>query len=267
MQSRRCPGTARRIVLYKAEGDLMALRNATLLFAFGLLNAIFTVAIAQDSPSQNQGSALPAQSSVIPKLPLPSGPFGIGRIAYEWTDASRSESHSPDPHAHRDLMVYLWYPSPRKEVGRSGEYLPGAKQMDAKSDVQSAMREDFETDWPFVVSGAITSHAINNGPVAKAPAQFPLVIFSHGNGGTSFGYTSLIEDLVSHGYVVAAVEHTYTATAIVFPDGRIVTAYRKPVAGLPPWRGIPANDEGSRASDQHRCRRFDLRDEQTEPIE
>jgi predicted esterase len=212
----------------------MALRNATLLFAFGLVNAIFTVAIAQDSPSQNQGSALPAQSSVIPKLPLPSGPFGIGRIAYEWTDASRSESHSPDPHAHRDLMVYLWYPSPRKEVGRGGEYLPGAKQMDAKPDVQSAMREDFETDWPFVVSGAITSHAINNAPVAKAPAQFPLVIFSHGNGGTSFGYTSLIEDLVSYGYVVAAVEHTYTATAVVFPDGRIVTAYRKPVAALPP---------------------------------
>jgi hypothetical protein len=48
------------------------------------------------------------------------------------------------------------------------------------------------------------------------------------------GYTSLIEDLVSDGYVVAAVEHTYTATAVVFPDGRIVIAYRDPVASRSP---------------------------------
>jgi len=28
--------------------------------------------------------------------------------------------------------------------------------------------------------------------------------------------------LVSHGYVVASIEHTYTASAVVFPDGRVV---------------------------------------------
>jgi hypothetical protein len=39
---------------------------------------------------------------------------------------------------------------------------------------------------------------------------------------------------VSHGYVVAAVEHTYTAAAVVFPDGRIVTAYRDPVGSRSP---------------------------------
>jgi dienelactone hydrolase len=212
----------------------MSLRNATLFFACGVANAILAVAIAQSLPSHNPDSASPAQSSTTPELPPPSGPFGVGRTAYEWTDASRSESHSPDPQVHRDLMVYLWYPSPRKEVETKGEYLPGARQMNAKPEVQSSMKGDFETVWPLVVSGSITSHAINNAPVAKTSAPFPLVIFSHGNGGTSFGYTSLIEDLVSHGYVVAAVEHTYTATAVVFPDGRIVTAYRDPVAGRSP---------------------------------
>jgi hypothetical protein len=223
----------------------MALRNATLLLTFGVLNAVLTVAIAQDSSSQNHGSALSAQPSGIPKLPIPSGPFGIGRIAYEWTDVSRLETHSPNPAAHRDLMVYLWYPSSPKELGKSGEYLPGAKQMNADSDVQSAMKGDFEANWPLVVSGAITSHAINNALIAKAPAQFPLVIFSHGNGGISFGYTCLIEDLVSHGYVVATVEHTYTAGAVVFLDGRIVTAYREPVAGLSPEQAFQQMMKGA----------------------
>jgi predicted dienelactone hydrolase len=36
----------------------------------------------------------------------------------------------------------------------------------------------------------------------------------------------LIEDLVSHGYVVAAIEHTYTASAVVFPDGKVVPAHQ-----------------------------------------
>jgi dienelactone hydrolase len=212
----------------------MSLRSATLFFACGVANALCAVAIAQSVPSQNPDLASPEQTSITPELPSPSGSFGVGRIAYEWTDVSRSESHAPDSQAHRDLMVYLWYPSPRKDVATKGEYLPGAKQMNATPEVQSAMKGDFETLWPLVVSGSITSHADRNAPVARTQAPFPVVIFSHGNGGTSFGYTSLIEDLVSHGYVVAAVEHTYTATAVVFPDGRIVTAYRDPVASRSP---------------------------------
>jgi dienelactone hydrolase len=212
----------------------MLSRSVTPFFACGAANAILAVAIAQSVPSQNPDSASPAQPSTTSQLLSPSGPFGIGRIAYEWTDVSRSESHAPELQEHRDLMVYLWYPSPKKGLATKGEYLPGASQMDAKPEVQSAMKGDFETLWPLVVSASITSHVVNNAPVAKTPAPFPLVIFSHGNGGTSFGYTSLIEDLVSRGYVVAAVEHTYTATAVVFPDGRIVTAYREPLAGLSP---------------------------------
>jgi dienelactone hydrolase len=37
-----------------------------------------------------------------------------------------------------------------------------------------------------------------------------------------FHYTSLIEGLVSHGYVVASIEHTYEVNAVAFPDGRVV---------------------------------------------
>src|SRR5215470_3066509 len=43
----------------------------------------------------------------------------------------------------------------------------------------------------------------------------------------------LIEHLVSYGYVVASIEHTYTATAIWFPDGTAVTLRNdSPPAGL-----------------------------------
>jgi hypothetical protein len=56
-------------------------------------------------------------------------------------------------------------------------------------------------------------------------------------------YTSLIENLVSHGYVVAAIEHTGSAIAVVFPDGRITPFHAdNPPANLAPaerfkWMG------------------------------
>jgi dienelactone hydrolase len=73
-----------------------------------------------------------------------------------------------------------------------------------------------------MVSGAIFSHAVERAPAANSSQQFPLVIFSHGLGSSSFNYTCLIEDLVSRGYVVASIEHTYIALAVWFPDGRVV---------------------------------------------
>ncbi len=159
------------------------------------------------------------------KLPDPSGPFAIGRVGYEWIDASRPDVYSSDPGAHRALMVYLWYPSARGAAGETAAYLPGAKQMDADRDVQHQMKEEYGALWPLMVSGKIKSHAIEDAPASITPQQFPVVLLSHGLGGTGLEYTSLIEDLVSHGYVVAAIEHTYTASAVVFPDGKVVPAH------------------------------------------
>jgi pimeloyl-ACP methyl ester carboxylesterase len=45
----------------------------------------------------------------------------------------------------------------------------------------------------------------------------------------------LIEDLASHGYVVAAIEHTESAVVVLFPDGRAVPFHEDaPPAGLSP---------------------------------
>ena len=176
----------------------MRLRNTTALLASGLLLGALATASAQESPAQSELKSGSAQQMEIPKLPSPIGPFGVGRVGYEWIDGSRPDGHAADSRAHRDSMVYLWYPAPKAKVGEMGEYLPGAKQMDADAAVVPAMREEFEGNWPLIVSGAISSLAIENAPVAQSPTKFPVVILAHGAGGTSFEYTSLIGSLVSN---------------------------------------------------------------------
>jgi hypothetical protein len=215
----------------------MGMKNGILLFTvvFGSLAGQFQVLHSQTSevaPAPTNSESAAKQASTF-KLPDPSGTYRIGRVGYEWVDDTRPDGYSTDPRAHRDLMVYLWYPARREAIGQTGPYLPGGKQMDANPDLRPQMEEEYGTLWPLVVSGELRSHAIENAPVAKNPKRFPVVILSHGIGGTSFGYTSLIEELVSHGYVVAAIEHTYTASAVAFSDGRVVVAHRDPApAGL-----------------------------------
>src|SRR6202012_4754025 len=153
------------------------------------------------SPTQSPGGtnqANPVQAT--PTLPIPSGTFGIGRIGYEWIGFSRPDPNSSDPKAHRELMVYLWYPSARGKSEQSGGYLPGAEAMDGDPSLQPHMKQEFEAAWPLIVSGKIRPHAIENAAVASTPKTFPVVLFSHGLGSTGFEYTSLIEELVSHGY-------------------------------------------------------------------
>jgi predicted dienelactone hydrolase len=169
-------------------------------------------------------------SAPVPEIPYPSGLFGIGRVGFDWIDTSRPDQY--DPKRKRELMVYFWYPT-AKSGGAKGQYLPGAAQMDAVPAIHELMSQEFGNLWAPIVSGEISSHAIDRAPVASGRTRFPVVTFSHGAGGTGFGYTVLIEDLVSHGYVVASIEHTYTAKAIWFPDGRIIPQRNdSPPAGL-----------------------------------
>ena len=162
---------------------------------------------------QPSASSSAKTSAAVPEIPNPSGPFGIGRVGFYWNDTSRPDHF--DSKRKRELMVYFWYPT-AKSGGAKGQYFPGAAQMDAIPAIHESMSQEFGSSWAPIVSGEISSHAIERAPVASRRTPFPVVTFSHGVGGKGFAYTVLIEHLVSHGYVVASIEHTYMAKAVWF---------------------------------------------------
>ena len=161
------------------------------------------------------------QSSVV-DLPRPTGPFAVGRVSYDWVDPARLEVLSKVPNTSREIMVYIWYPAgPAKPGAITAPYFPDAEKID-KGPFAQGERAKFGKSWPLIVSGKVHTHAYENALVAPGEVRFPLLIFSHGYGWEPFAFTDQIEGLVSRGYVVATITHTYEVTVTTFPDGRMI---------------------------------------------
>lgn len=162
-----------------------------------------------------------AVSSVLPillpvfRFPRPGGPYHIGTLTYHWVDADRQEIFSLDPNARRELMVQIWYPA---MAGISSPRAPYVQDADA---VTSALARLFSM--PRFIFGNfkyVTTNAIPSAAVAGDEPSYPVLIFLEGLGGFRQMNTFQVEELVSHGYIVAALDQPYTAANVVFPDGR-----------------------------------------------
>jgi dienelactone hydrolase len=158
----------------------------------------------------------------IPDFPTPTGRFAVGTTVVEWADSDRPELWTTDPGDVRALQAQIWYPAEASpdEVERA----PYLGRSDAEADVVAHGVGDFLGIPRFVFDGQVAArtNAVTDAPVASGTERFPVVLFSPGGGMGRTTNTAWAEELVSHGYVVAALDHPYDSTAVVFADGRTV---------------------------------------------
>lgn len=158
-------------------------------------------------------------------LPAPTGELAIGEQQLHWTDTAREEELTADGGDDREVTVHLWYPT---STGGS-EVAPYVPELD---DLKPVLDHDTKRVWKNVLP-----HAVLDAPVLDAD-PFPLIVFSHGNDMIGAQYTFLVEELVSHGYVVAAIDHPYDARAVLLASGSPVGFLEDAWPALPP----PADD-------------------------
>src|SRR5215216_2997947 len=156
------------------------------------------------------------------RFPHPSGPYEIGTLTYHWVDADRPEVFTADPNDRRELMVQIWYPA---EGDPSSPRAPWVQDADAVA--ADLARVLHLPGFTFGHLKYITSDAISSAPVADDEPSYPVLIFLEGSTGFRQMNTFQVEELVSHGYIVAAIDQPYTAGYVVFPDGRRVAGLRR----------------------------------------
>ena len=168
-----------------------------------------------------------------PCLPEPTGPGPVGITSLYLKDISR-----PDPWAAgvsaRELMVSLWYPA-TPSGGRRARYM-----TPAESELQLTSRGI--TGVPRDVLSTTRTNAVSGATPAGRQRALPLVVLSPGFTNSRGTLTALAEDLASHGYVVAGIDHTYESFATAFPDGRVTTclARQAPRRGPGFWEKVAA---------------------------
>ena len=149
-----------------------------------------------------------------PYLPEPTGQCPVGTTSLWLKDTSR-----PDPWAAgvsaRELMVSLWYPATPSDGPRARYMTP------AESELQLTSRGI--TGVPPGVLSTVRANAVSDATPAGRQRALPLVVLSPGFTNSRSVLTALAEDLASHGYVAAGIDHTYESFATAFPDGRVTT--------------------------------------------
>jgi dienelactone hydrolase len=138
--------------------------------------------------------------------PTPPGPSPVGTSVMDLVDSSRDDPYLGNG-TKRELLVRFWYPASLRQGCTPAPYLsPGLRKVYSRL---------LEIQLPEV-----RTNSCQNAPVADG--FHPVVVFTPGFTAGSTDYTFIFEDLASRGYVVASVDHTYEATAVEFPDGRVI---------------------------------------------
>lgn len=161
-----------------------------------------TVVNCVSAPSFKTALAANPMTSV----PAPTGGNQVGTRVMELRDSNRVDPYLANG-TKRELQVRFWYPAHWDAACKPAEYTsPGVWNYLAQLEKVPA---------PQVKTNSCMNAAMTTG-------LHPVVVLTHGYTGTFTDYTFLAEDLASRGYVVASVNHTFEATAVQFPDGRLV---------------------------------------------
>ena len=135
--------------------------------------------------------ALWLEHRVPAELTSPTGTFAVGRTNYQWGDTG----------------AWIWYPA--AAAAPADHYLPTAIRMtwlQARPGFINFLTRDLST---------VRGHSAREVPISNAQPMYPVIILRSGGSGSALNYSSLAEDLASHGYVVAGVD----ITAIANPEG------------------------------------------------
>ena len=171
------------------------------------------------------GSGAFAQPAPAPiELPAPTGPFKIGTTHWHVTDPARPETFAT-PNVHRQVEVLAWYPTAAQ--GETAPYL-----REGMAELLPGWRT------PLAALAQVRTHAVLDAPPLEGAEKLPVLVFSHGFGGSPSAYTALLEDLASHGYAVLSIVHPYEAVAATLADGKVIELFDATGKPSPAFLGV-----------------------------
>ena len=141
------------------------------------------------------------------KLPHPTGPYAVGRVTCDWKDPR-----------HTELLAWIWYPAATTQPSQTAsDYLPPSWRSAVEHQRGKLLTQFLTRDL-----SRVRTHSMRDAKISDQQPSYPVVVMRAGLSGLVTGYTSLAEDLASHGYVVVGFDAPYRTSVVVLPDGRVI---------------------------------------------
>jgi dienelactone hydrolase len=151
-------------------------------------------------------------------LPTPTGPFAVGRTTYVWSDPAQADTMAPQPSTKRELLAWIWYPAaPRQPSQTFDDYLPAPWRTALERQSGVLLTQFLTRDL-----SRVRAHSIRDAEISPQQRSYPVVIMRAGLAALTTDYTTLAEDLASHGYVAVGFDAPYRSFVVVFPDGMVI---------------------------------------------
>src|SRR6202047_5384780 len=150
-------------------------------------------------------------------LPAPTGHFAVGRTTYTWVNNDATDELAPSGGAKRAVVAWMWYPSALTTTATPAEYLPAPWRKALAENSGVLMGQLLTRDLALV-----RTHSTLNPDVSPEQRSYPVVIMRAGGGALTTDFTTLAEDLASHGHVVVGFDAPYRTFVVVLPDNRVV---------------------------------------------
>lgn len=188
-----------------ARSPLRPAAALALTLAAALAVSASSGALAAPAPASSAQGQAPQAA-----LPAPTGDQPVGRATLHLVDGDREDVWVGGP---RELMATLWYPA-RSEGGRRAPYMTLAESA-------ATLEARGVTDLPPDTLHRVRTHSRTGVAPVRADGGLPLVVLSPGAGHNRIWFSSLAEELASHGFVVAALDHAHESAPVEYPHGLV----------------------------------------------
>ncbi len=149
----------------------------------------------------------------VPSLPKPSGNYAVGMKDFYYIDPDRQETLFPGSSKNRQVAFQLWYPA-KDTIGKNPRPYQNLKTATAAAKFLG---------WPLFNNYSVLVQSNSYSEVEAIKSNpFPLILYNHGYGGFTTVHQTIIEELTSHGFVVASVGHAYESALFIMPDGGVL---------------------------------------------
>lgn len=154
-------------------------------------------------------------------LPTPTGSYPVGRALYDWKDDTTTDVLAPQPGTKRELLAWVWFPAAEAQSGAITDgYVPASVRPPAGTPAAPALFRLMTHDLSDL--SKVHSHSLRAAGISPRQNSYPIAIVRAGASLEVATYSTLAEDLASHGYIVVGIDAPYRTRQVVFPDGRVM---------------------------------------------